>query len=219
MSIKLPDFVVPAGGSTEFLIEDKYVRGGLHIVPAYEDLAELDPTTMKVGMLCVTQDTKQIFQLIALEVPIDEEGNVGPFWSEFKPGDGGGIGIRQQVTHFVNTILPGAAAEFSLPLGRTVLVHKLSVDTSCMVEAFETVSYDDTNPFKFIATPDHLVDDGSTLMTDGTVLRGRRYHILSNQEISGEDSASINIYFRVTNTGIVEKSVTMSLSFLPIEQS
>ena len=72
---------------------------------------------------------------------------------------------------------------------------------------------DDSNPYKFVATSDHLEDDGSSLMTDGTVLRGRRYAILTNQE----PGPSMDIYFRITNTDVVAKNVNLTVSFLPLE--
>lgn len=218
MSIKLPDFLVAAGDSTEFLIEDKYVRGGLHIVAVHDDLATLDPTVMKVGMLCVTQDTNKIYQLKS-NVDDPATGATIPVWEEFKAGGAGsgGAGIRQTVTHFENTIPAGGKVDFALPLGRTIIVYSLSVDTSAQVEVFETMAATDSNPYTFIATVDHLKDDGSTLMTDGTILRGRRYNIFTNQESSNDPTTSINIYFRVTNTDIVEKAVTLTIAFLPIE--
>jgi len=217
MSIKLPDFIIPAGDSTEFLVEDKYVRGGLHTLDTFASLALMDPTLLKLGMLTVTQDTNKLWQLTAITLsdPTDPTSKVGT-WTEFK-GGGGGIGTRQTVTQFIPNIAIGGKNEFSLPLGRTVLVFDLSVDTSCQVEAFSTVNMDDTNPYLFIATVDHLDDDGSTLMTDGTVLRGRRYSFLVNLETTGDDATDINIYFRVTNTDTVAKGVNLTISFLPIE--
>lgn len=217
MSIKLPDFIVPAGDSAEFLIEDKYVRGGLHTVPTFSDLGGMDSTTLKLGMLSVTQDNNKIFQLTGLDTPdpSDPFTKVGT-WTEFK-GGGGGIGTRQTVTQFIQSIPAGGTNEFVLPLGKTVLVFSLAVDTSCQVEAFSTINRDEPNPYLFVATVDHLEDDGSTLMTDGTVLRGRRYTFLVNLENAGDPTTDINIYFRVTNTDIVEKGVNLNISFLPIE--
>lgn len=209
MSIKLADFVIPAGGSTEFLIEDKYIKGGLHIVADSAGLLAMDPTLLKVGMIAVTQDDKKLHQLANDMTWADFAlgGNTPPF---VKP-------VRQTVTHFIDNVPAGGSFDFELPLGLTILVYALSVDTSCKIQAFETAQRSDSNPYTFVATPTHLADDGSTLMTDGTVLRGRRYSILSNQENSGNATTDINIYFRVTSTDVVDKSVTLTLSFLPIE--
>lgn len=215
MSIKLPDFIVPAGDSTEFLVEDKYIRGGLHTVPTPDDLALMDPTTLKVGMLCVIQSTLKIFQLKTNELD-EETGEKVPVWEEFKAG-GGGVGVRQSVTHFENLIIPNAVREFALPLGKCALIYTLEVDTSCQLEAYSTAAMDESNPYLFLATVDHLSDDGSTLMSDGTILRGRRYPILVNMENVGDPATDINIYFRVTNTDTVDKSVNLTISFLPIE--
>lgn len=211
MSIKLADFLIPAGGSTEFLIEDKYIRGGLHLVPTFADLALMDSTTLKGGMITIVQTSLKAYQLSADKTT----------WAEWSPGSGTGEGgftpVRQTVAASTPVLLPEQAYEVALPLGKTILVFKLEVDTSCHVEAFETAARDDTNPYTFIATADHLIDDGSTLMSDGTVLRGRRYTILTNQENVGDATTDINIYFRVTNTDVVDKGINLTISFLPIE--
>jgi hypothetical protein len=98
-------------------------------------------------------------------------------------------------------------------MSKTVVIHALSVDIACQVQAFETAARLDSNPYTFIATPDHLSDDGSTLMSDGTILRGRRYSILSNMDATPTNDQ----YFTISNLGTVPIDVTLTIDFLPIE--
>jgi hypothetical protein len=122
-------------------------------------------------------------------------------------------GKRKAITHTETAILPSAPRDFQIPMSKTVIIHLLSVDVACQVMAFETASRYDTNPFTFIATSDHLSDDGTMLMSDGTILRGRRYTILSNMD----NPPVIDQYFRIVNTGTTPIDVTLTIDFLPIE--
>jgi hypothetical protein len=131
-------------------------------------------------------------------------------WTEFKVGSSA---VRQTLTHSTAVLQPAGVEEFSLPIGRTAIVLTLGVDTPCTVEAFGTILRNESNPFKFVATSNHLIDDGSSLMTDGSVLRGRRYSILANDE----QGSSLDVYFRITNSDTVAKNVNLTLTFIPIE--
>jgi hypothetical protein len=200
MPIQVASFIIPKAGNTWFILEDKYIKGGLQIVATVVERDAINPINHKSGMLVLVQADNKIWQL----------GADLTTWTEFKVGSSP---VRQSMTHSSSNLQPMAVDEFVLTLGRTSIVLELKVDTPCTVEAFGTILRDETNPFKFVATSNHLVDDGSSLMTDGTVLRGRRHSILSN----AEGGTSADIYFRVTNTDTVTKNVNLSVSYLPIE--
>lgn len=204
MPIQVASFLVPRGTATYFILEDKYVRGGLRTVV---DAAERDSIPVdhrKPGMIVVTQDDKKLWMLDGDKVT----------WSEFKGGGGGdGAGPRQTVVHSVAGIPGNSYADFSLDLGNTALVYKLSANVPCTVEVHSTPERVDTNPFRFIATEDHLEDDGSGELDDGTIVRNRRYSIWANLE----DEPSGNIYFRVLNTDADMRDVTLTILFKPIE--
>lgn len=201
MAIQVTSFIVPKGGNTWYVLEDKYIKGGLQIAATTVERDAINSANRKSGMLVITSIDNKIWQMQPDLLA----------WKEFKVG--GGSAVRQTVTFATKALIVGGQEIFDLPLGRSVLVYRLSVDTPCIVEAFESVERLETNPFKFVATSDHLQDDGSSLMTDGTVLRGRRYSILSNQEAG----ASATIYFRITNNDVVAKNVNLTLTFLPLE--
>lgn len=201
MAVQLASFMVPKNGNTFFLLEDKYLKGGLRLVADVAERSAINPLSFKAGMLVITQNDKKIWQL----------GSDLLTWSEFKVG--GSSPVRQTVTYGTKSLTPNESENFSLPLGRSALIYQLKVDTTCKVEAFDSGNRDETNPYTFISTSDHLEDDGSTVMTDGTILRGRRYSILTNQE----GGTSMDVYFRITNTDIVAKNVNLTMTFLPLE--
>ena len=204
MAISLASYLVPKNGNTWFLLEDKYFKGGLQVVSNLMQRDAINVVNRKAGMLVVTQEDNKVWQL-ALDLIT---------WIEFKTGGAAAVQAVRKTTVFVAPqVMPGEYLDFALPLGKSVLIHSLSVDKLCQVKAYETPDRLDTNPYNFISALDHLVDDGSTLMSDGTVLRGRRYSVLTNQEVV----SSIDIYFRITNTGAVVTDITLTLIHLTLE--
>jgi hypothetical protein len=104
--------------------------------------------------------------------------------------------------------------DFELEMGNSVIVYSVLVTHACMLEVFENSSRNQSNPYRFIATDDHLEDDGSTLLSDGTILRGRRYHIWSST------SAINKIYCRLTNvSGTSIQNFKLTVVYTPIEVS
>lgn len=209
MAIQVASFLVPKNFNSWYILEDRYMKGGLHVCTTVENREEIPPESRKHGMLVVIQEDESLWML-------NEDLET---WKAFKTG-GGGTGVRQKIVQRVQGLASQDHAEFALDIGPTALVLSLEVDTVCQVEAFETYQMEDTNPYRFVATDDHLVDDGSTKMTDGTILRGRRYSIFSNQDPLPKPE----IYFRITNidakpsTGDVPvKDITLTLTFLPLE--
>lgn len=209
MAIQVSSFLVPKNFNSWYILEDRYLKGGLRVCTTLEEREAIPPESRKHGMLVVVQAEEKMWML-------NEDLET---WKEFKTG-GGGTGVRQKVVQRVRGLASQDHADFALQLGQTALILALEVDTVVQVEAFEHSTMDDTNPYRFVATDDHLIDDGSTKMTDGTILRGRRYSIFCNQDpIPTQD-----IYFRITNidaapaTGeIPVKDVTLTLTFLPLE--
>lgn len=204
MPIPVASFLVPRGDNTFFILEDKYLRGGLQIAANAEERDAIIEMNRKPLMLVITEDDEKIWQL--------EKDLVT--WREFNVGGGGdGAGPRQTVTHTVNPVPAMSYADFELSLGNTVIVHRLSVSAPCIVEVHSTPERIDTNQFRFIATEDHLEDDGSAELADGTIVRNRRFHIWSNLE----DQPSGNVFFRLLNPTEEEIAVTVTILFKPVE--
>lgn len=209
MAIQVASFLIPKNGNLWYVLEDKYIKGGLHVVASNQDRDDILDVNRKQGMLVIVSETGKVW---SLQEDLLE-------WKEFKVGGGSG-GVRQSVTKIVVGIAAQDHADFELSLGATTLIHKLEVDQICQVEAFSTAERAEDNPYRFVSTIAHLEDDGSTLMSDGTILRGRRYHILSNLE----PQPSSKIYFRLTNLearpplgDVPTKDIVLKISFLPLE--
>lgn len=201
MPIPLSTFLLPAGGNSFFLLEDKYVRGGLHVCVNAAERDAMNATVKKSGMLVVTQDDNRIWQL------------QGSDWLEFNPG--GGAGPRRTVVHTENGIQPLQSVNFTLAMGRMVICTSVEVSDACQIEAYSTPDYSDVNPYKFIAEPGMLKDEGITLLSDGTQLRNRRYLILANEE---QPELTDNLYWRITNLSEdTELDVALTVVFTPVE--
>ncbi len=205
MPIPVASFFVPRGSQAVFILEDKYIRGGLQIAPNAADRDAILEDNRKPFMLVITEDDGKMWQMDRDLVT----------WHEFKLGsEGDGLGPRQTVMHTVPEIPPASYADFSLPLGNTVIVHRLQVSAPCILEVHSTPDRIDTNPFRFIAIEGFLEDDGSAELEDGTIVRNRRYHIWANLE----DVPTGNVYFRALNTD-AENAVTLvtKILFKPVE--
>lgn len=201
MAIQVSSFIIPKGGNQWYILEDKFLKGGLRVAATIAERDAIDVDSRKAGMLVVVQSDGKIYQLEASMVS----------WREFQLG--GGSPVRQTIEYSTDMLPPSESKSFALNMGRSAIVFELSVDTPCIVEAFGDVSRLESNPYKFVATSDHLSDDGSTVMTDGTILRGRRYTILANLEAGN----STDIYFTITNNDTVEKNINLKVQFLPLE--
>ncbi len=63
MPIQLSSFLIPAGGNSNFLLEDKYVRGGMRVVADVTARDAINGTCKKAGMLVWTQSEGKLWQL------------------------------------------------------------------------------------------------------------------------------------------------------------
>lgn len=211
MPINLASFIQPRNAThpdpelrnTYYMVEDIFVKGGFQVRESVEDRDSIIELNRKPGMLIYTLADKKIWQL-------DEDLVT---WNEFSFG-GGSSATRASVEYSTRLLQPNAYEDFSLPLGKVALLETLRLSAPVTIEAFDTEDKLGSNPYRFIATADHLADDGQTLMSDGTVLSGRRYAILAN----GELEPTANIFFRITNSSPVEMEVTVSITYLPLEQ-
>jgi hypothetical protein len=204
MPIQLASNIVPRNGNTWYLLEDVYLKGGFQVRATTADRDSIDPLNLKAGMLCLTQDTKTLWIL----------GDDLVTWTQFATGGGNSTSFsRQVVVHDLGIMAGGASAQFTLQLGKTAMILVLAVTQPVLVEAFSTPAMNDSNPYRFLATADHLADDGSMLLSDGTVINLRRYAVFANMETPPTD----NIYFRVTNQGATAVPVALTITFLPIE--
>jgi hypothetical protein len=207
MAIELSTFIIPKNLNTFFLIEDKFIKGGLHSCADYIERDALDSRNRKPGMVVVTQNDMRVWILETDKLT----------WTELTLGTGGGAGglaFRATATYITSNLSPGASETFDLPMGKSFILYNLSVDKGpCKVQGFGTPIRDELNPYTFNALPTHLADDGITFLSDGTPVYGRRYSVLMNME----DIPTTRLYWTVTNTGSSSAIITTSFSFLPLE--
>ena len=120
---------------------------------------------------------------------------------------------RKVVVHTLPELVTGGLEDFVLELAVSCIVLKLELSRPAMVSAYSSVARDESNPYQFKATEDHLTDDGSMLLADGTVFRSRNFSILANMEVV----PSNNIYFRLESVDDASGPVVLTITYLPLE--
>jgi len=245
MAITLASNLAPAGGKSFYLLEDVYMKGGLQIKDNVAGRDQIALTNLKLGSLVLTIAEGKIWKVTDLTLPSIEDPTATPSvtWEEFLTNSAGGVGdapedgkiygrqngdwfevptatavpgslnTRTVAIQTIDGLVPDIPQEFALTLSVSCIVLKLTVSRPVKVQAFGTPAKDEPNPYEFIATSDHLTDDGSMLLSDGTVFRTRNFSILANMESPPTNS----IYFTVSNVDDSEGSVTLTLTYLPLE--
>jgi hypothetical protein len=131
--------------------------------------------------------------------PPGPQGDAGP---EGQLGPTGPIGLPAIVTRntwtYTTPPLPiDQSATFEIPLGAAIIVYNLAVSAPLKVEVFGTPTYSEPNPYTFVGVDGHLVDDGTTKLSDGSVIKTRQYSLFANLE----DPPKEKVYAKVTNLG------------------
>lgn len=136
-------------------------------------------------------------------------GSLGMFWAPAPPASS----IRRR--RYTTTVsVPGYGnAEIVLPLGVSSIVYQLTVSRPCKVEIFGTPAKSEANPYTFIATPDHLVDDGTVFFNDGSSFQSRQFSLFANFE----EPPTPNVYCTITSLDQYSAGspVTLSLFYYP----
>jgi hypothetical protein len=136
---------------------------------------------------------------------LTSDGNAGTYWTV--PGQG--QVERKKWSYTVADLPSGAIVDFDIEIGLASIVYALTVSRPVLVEVFATATKDETNPYTFLATLDHLVDDGTVLLNDGSVIQQRQYSIFANQE----EPAQNKVYGRITNIDGTAGPVEISLTY------
>ena len=75
MPVQLASFLIPRNSNTWYLVEDKFVKGGLQVLPDHTVRDSINPLNLKVGQLVITQNDNKVWQLQP----------DGVSWTEFVP--------------------------------------------------------------------------------------------------------------------------------------
>lgn len=180
----------------------KYGKGGWRGVPTYADLALIPEGRLDDGMAVYVIETGVVYTWN------ETEGQ----WVYFIKG--GDISPKRiTVEYTVVNLVAGQTQSFELPMAKASIIYGLTLSKVAKITAWSTPDKDETNPYIFLATVDHLTDDGSTILSDGSILRNRKYSIFVNME----DPATNKIYFDVENIDFQPGDVTVTITYLPIE--
>lgn len=105
-------------------------------------------------------------------------------------------------------VTAGGTYSFEMDLNAiSAIVYNLTVSQPCTVEVHGLPDFSQSNPYTFVATADHLTDDGSVFFSDGSVIQQRQYNIFANLE----DPPQERFFVRITN---VSETGTLNLSLL-----
>lgn len=219
MAVQLASNLAPKNNQTFYLLEDVYVKGGLMIQPDLGGRDALPFGNLKLGQLVLILEDGKCWQVTELTGPTLEDPTIPKFigWTEFKFGNGdvapGTMKARQVAIHTITSLPPNTSTEFKLNLGISAIILRLAVDRPVRVQAFSTETMDEPNPYHFLATEDHLFDDGATLLSDGTVLKSRQYSIWANM-----DATPINrMYMKISSVDSVDGPVVLTVTYLTLE--
>lgn len=119
---------------------------------------------------------------------------------------------RRKYTTTVN-LLGFGTVNFTIPIGVSSIVYAVTVSRPVKLEVFGTPARNEANPYTFIATPDHLTDDGTVFLNDGSSFQSRQYSIFANLE----DPAEPNVYATMTSVDqyLASTPVTLDLLYFP----
>ena len=102
---------------------------------------------------------------------------------------------RRRYCKVITNLLGYGNVQFDMRLGVSSIVYNLRVSRPVKVEVFGTAARDEPNPYTFIATQDHLVDDGTVILNDGSSFQSRQYSIFANLE----EPVKPTVYVTVTS--------------------
>jgi hypothetical protein len=135
---------------------------------------------------------------------LTSDGQQGTRWMK------NSVGIeRKKWSYLIDDLPAGAISEFDMDIGVSSIVYGLTVSRPVLVEVFANKYKNETNPYTFFATLDHLTDDGSVLLDDGSIIQQRQYSIFANQDEPIEQK----VYARITNIDGIAGNVELSLTY------
>lgn len=198
----------PRPGIDTYLVQGKYLKGSFSVFDTFADVQALDRLNIELGQIAYVKDDDTYWKLTTLE-----RQNSGWVieWTPWKIGSGF---ERQSIEYITNTLTPDNYEDFELELGKSCNIYTLKVDKPCTVKAYSTPDRDENeNPYIFVASADNLVDTGLTWLSNGNILKNRRYSILANLE----NPPTEKIYFSIVNNTFADAQITLQITFLRLE--
>jgi hypothetical protein len=116
---------------------------------------------------------------------------------------------RQRWNYTTAPLAIDGVIEFEIELGAAIIVYNLTVSRPVLVQIYGTPQKNEPNPYTFRATSNHLIDDGTTLLSDGTTIKTRQYSIFANLE----EPVKEKVYARITNVSTTAGPVNISILY------
>lgn len=117
---------------------------------------------------------------------------------------------RKTYTVNIPSLAAYGTATLTLPLGISAMVYNLSVSRpNIKVQVYGTALRNEPNPYTFISTINHLVDDGTVILNDGSSFQSRQYSIFANLE----DPPLPQVYATITSLSNISAGFPVILNF------
>lgn len=116
---------------------------------------------------------------------------------------------RQKYTITIPNLPGYGNANITMPLGVASIVYNVKVSRPVKLEVFGTRLRNELNPYTFVATADHLQDDGTVIMSDGSSFQSRQYNVFANME----EPVNGNIYATVTSLDCLRANDPVTIEF------
>lgn len=205
LGTNLASAIVPFTDADQFPTHyAQYGKGGWRSVATVEERDSIPEMRLEEGMVVYVTESQTPF------IYIDGA------WQELVTGSGDGgkqTFKRLSYTKNIESLPPEGIANFTLPFGKTSMILRLTVSRPVKVIVYSTPDYTDTNPYTFLATSDHLTDDGSALLSDGTILKQRNYSIFANLETPAQEQ----VYAVVESVDSADGPVSIDFLYIIIE--
>ena len=139
-------------------------------------------------------------------------GPTGPTGPSGSPGSTGesGVVFRNTWQYQTPAIPVEGEFDFEIELGVAFIVYELSLSRPATIIVYGSPEQDEPNPYTFVGVEDHLIDDGTTKLSDGTIIKTRQYSIFTNLEYP---TPKPKVYAKIINTSDDIVPVTVSLSY------
>jgi hypothetical protein len=226
--------IKPLGSSKFSLLEDKFLKGGFRVVDKKAELANLDASTIKKGMLvAVNEEDGAIYECIDFSETVDEFGdpivssNFQPFAADASSGSGqNAVYTRPTKTITYTYVNAGQVASIPVNLGCQSFVLtalEVPIGRKLKVRIYTSAAKIDPIVFEFNSIKKNFLD-GSTYLKNNTRFQYKKFFTFVNKEVSAAqkrtfifECESIEDSAYSTSHGSSYQSVDIKISYIPLE--
>lgn len=228
MAYDFLDYLKPVGSATFSLLEDLYLKGGFRTVATADDLNNIDPSAIKLGMwVAVDEEDGKIYECTEYGIVEDEFGDTSVN-TKFEALDLDGVEgvegekvVREHVRSVkkVNFSYDNAGDVVDIPVDMgcksfVIVGLRISAGRIMRLRLFSNMNKTDVLPYEFVS--DRLnFDNGVTYLKNGTKFQYKKYHVAINESPVPSDR---NIFlFECTSLEDPEFVFDRELEHAPVE--